>query len=171
MYPERTTGLILLEAVSQSISNDGEISVLMSSDFLYWIMMSVMLGTGGPEALAASTVPDETNQQLILKDPGKLADLERIAWSLWPPSERLAGWRNDMEQMNELALPGQVRVPTLIIHGTKDADVPFDQSVNLADAIEGARLYAVEGGDHMMPISHREEVTSVIDDFLTSLVE
>jgi pimeloyl-ACP methyl ester carboxylesterase len=172
MYPDRTTSLILLEAMSQSFPNDGEIMAIVRSDLLYWTMMRAMLGTGGLEGLVASQVSDESNQHLILNNPDKLAEFERVIWSIWPPSERLAGWQNDMGQINDLSLPAkQVRVPTLIIHGTADTQVPFSHSEKLASQIDGARLHAVDGADHMMPISHREVLNSVIDDFLNSLAE
>jgi pimeloyl-ACP methyl ester carboxylesterase len=172
MYPDRTTSLILLEAMSQSFPNDGEIMAIVRSDLLYWTMMRAMLGTGGLEGLVASQVSDESNQHLILNNPDKLAEFERVIWSIWPPSERLAGWQNDMGQINDLSLPAkQVRVPTLIIHGTADTQVPFSHSEKLASQIDGARLHAVDGADHMMPIFHREVLNSVIDDFLNSLAE
>ena len=170
MFPDRSSGLILLEAMSQSFPNDGTIMPLMRSDFLYWSMMKAMLKTGGAEALVASQVPDEENQRRILEYPERVAEFERVIWSIWPPSERLDGWENDMAQLNELTLPvSEVRVPVLIIHGTADTQVPFEQSAALADSVVGAELYRVDGADHMMPITHRAEIDAVIQRFLNSL--
>jgi pimeloyl-ACP methyl ester carboxylesterase len=170
MYPERTDGLILLEAVTQSFPNDGKIMPVLKSDFLYWFSVSAILKTAGAKGLIAAQVPDKSNQRRILDSPARLADFERVVWSIWPMSMRLEGYRNDLAQIDELSLAaGQVSSPTLIVHGTADALVPFEQSETLADQIAGATLHAVENADHMMPITHRDELNSIIGDFLLSI--
>ena len=170
MYPQRTVGLILLEAVTQSFPNRGKIIPVLRSDFLYWFLVGAIWRAAGPKGLIAAQVPDKSNQLRILDNPKRLADFERVVWSIWPMSLRLAGYRNDLSQINELSLPAdQVSSPTLIIHGTADALVPFEQSATIAAQIPGARLHAVPGADHMMPITHRDELDSVIGDFLRSI--
>jgi len=42
----------------------------------------------------------------------------------------------------------RVAVPTLVIHGTRDTIVPFEQGQQVAAAIKGARLFTVTGGHH-----------------------
>ncbi len=42
------------------------------------------------------------------------------------------------------AFLGQVRTPTLVMHGTQDRDTPFERGLALAEAIRGARFYAFE---------------------------
>ncbi|MEK7371215.1 MAG: alpha/beta hydrolase [candidate division NC10 bacterium] len=42
-----------------------------------------------------------------------------------------------------------MRVPTLVIHGTPDRRVPFDDARYLAKHIPGARLYPFEGSGHL----------------------
>ena len=170
MYPERTEGLILLEAVTQSFPNEGKIMPVLKSDFLYWFSVSAILKTAGAKGLIAAQVPDESNQRRILDSPARLNEFERVVWSIWPMSRRLEGYRNDLAQINELSLPaGKVSSPTLIVHGTADALVPFEQSEILANQIAGARLHSVENADHVMPITHRDELDSVIGDFLLSV--
>jgi pimeloyl-ACP methyl ester carboxylesterase len=41
------------------------------------------------------------------------------------------------------------RLPTLIIHGTHDADAKFYQGVRAHEHIKGAERYWIEGGDHL----------------------
>lgn len=52
--------------------------------------------------------------------------------------------------------------PTLLIHGTKDTDVPFEQSVMMADELErhGVRhiLKAVEQGEHGLAGGDRKQI-------------
>jgi pimeloyl-ACP methyl ester carboxylesterase len=39
-------------------------------------------------------------------------------------------------------------VPTLVVHGTKDRNVPVSQATRAAEAIPGSRLVTVRGGTH-----------------------
>ena len=171
-YPHRTMALILLEAVTQPFPNEGKIMPVLRSDFLYWFSVSAIWKIAGPKGLIAAQIPDKDNQRRILDNPSRLADFERVVWSIWPMSRRLEGYRNDLKQINELSLPtAQISSPTLIVHGTADALVPFAQSEKLAKQIATARLHAVERADHMMPLTHRDELNLVIGDFLSSLRE
>jgi len=172
-YPERTLALIAMEAVSQSTAMDEDQQsppFFMRSDFLLWASLSLMDNLMGPEGIIALLVPDPTIQQLILQDPVKTADVEALLWSVWPVSQRAAGQHNDIMQFGMLNLPSEkITAPTLIVHGTKDINVPFGQSEKLAAQIPAAILHAVEGGDHMMPFSHSEEVERVVEQFLLKL--
>lgn len=49
----------------------------------------------------------------------------------------------------------QISAPTLVIHGTADTDVPFEQAQTAARRIPGARLVPVEGADHLTLWRHR----------------
>jgi pimeloyl-ACP methyl ester carboxylesterase len=68
-----------------------------------------------------------------------------------PYSQRAQGTRNDLEQHGRMPpLPfGDITCPTLIIHGTHDADAKFYQGVRAHEHIEGAERYWIEGGDHV----------------------
>jgi pimeloyl-ACP methyl ester carboxylesterase len=54
----------------------------------------------------------------------------------------------------------QVRVPTLVVHGTEDPLVPHMGGIATARAIPGARLLLIEGMGHSFP---REVWTRIID--------
>lgn len=60
------------------------------------------------------------------------------------------GYRNDTQQFATLpTIPFQdIGVPTLIVHGTADVEVPFRQPEELANALSHAHLVAVEGANH-----------------------
>ena len=61
-------------------------------------------------------------------------------------------------------------VPTLIIHGDSDNNVPFPASgQRTAELVEGAELHIVKGGPHGIATSHADEVTATILDFLARL--
>jgi len=166
-YPERTDALILMEAISQRFPNNGEMSSLMTSDFLYWSMFSALLNTQGLEGLVAMQVEDPSQRLEILSDPEKSAKFESILWSVWPGSLRVEGWKNDMLQVDLWSEPPEILVPTLIIHGEKDSTVPVEHSEKLADQINGSELHILQDATHLMPLTHEIEVRDLALNFLS----
>lgn len=56
----------------------------------------------------------------------------------------------------------QLLVPTLIIHGRADPLLPFRAGKELAGCIEGARLYAIDGMGHDLPMNKLDEIAEAI---------
>jgi len=171
-YPERTVALVALEAVSQRTSpdEDPEMPAFLSSDYGAWASLSLMGALLGSEGLVKMLIPAPENQKLILDDPAKLATIESLLWSMWPVSQRGQGTENDFYQFRNLSLENKkITVPTLIVHGDQDLNVSIEQSLKLAEQIPGAVLHVVEGGDHMMPFTHEEEMNAVVDEFFAGL--
>ncbi len=98
----------------------------------------------------------------IMADQRKVNIMIGLIKSMCPISLRKAGLDNDLEQF---AVIGRLRLeritaPTLVIHGTNDADVPFQQAEFTANTIPGAELYAVQGGFHLLTVSsNADEIT------------
>lgn len=169
MFPERTTALIAIEAVSRSESLQS-LPGFMSSDFLVWLMLSAV-NLLPDEKVIGIMIPDPKNQQLALQNPDKIEAIKSVMWSLWPPSLRDPGTQNDFLQFSKLSLPiDKITAPTLVIHGTADTNVHFSHGELLADTIPEAVFHVIEGGDHMMPFTHEEEVQEVIDGFISSVI-
>lgn len=85
-------------------------------------------------------------------DPGRLNDLtQRLdpAIDAWPLEE--------------------IRVPTLILHGTADENSSFDRSQDAARRIPNARLITFAGGDHVLPITDHEKYAGHVRDFVNTL--
>ena len=164
-YPQRTAALILIEAVTASMPIE-EPPAMFRNDFALWLAMS-SLALQGDQAVVETLVPDPANQARILNDPERLHKFSNLMWSTWPPSLRAAGWDNDNVQMANLELAAaNVRVPTLIVHGSADASVPVSQSEDVAQRIANARLVVIPDADHMMPFTHEEEMGAAVDKFL-----
>ena len=54
-----------------------------------------------------------------------------------------------------------------MIHGDSDAIVPIEVSgQRTADLVDGAELHVVEGGPHGILVSHKDEVTTALVEFL-----
>ncbi len=65
---------------------------------------------------------------------------------------------------------GDIGCPALIIHGTADAAIPMERAEVMRDGLAGpATLIQVEGGSHASNLSHPDEVSTAIRDFLRSL--
>ena len=77
-----------------------------------------------------------------------------------PPVRLLrAGFDNDLAQFRAIEqLPlDRVRCPTLVVHGTDDADVPFRHGEASARRIPGAELHRVEKGWHLLALGDGAE--------------
>ncbi len=89
----------------------------------------------------------------------------------------LAGWRNtDWRAMRSyrLAIEGfdvrdrleRLRVPTIVLHGTRDALFPADVGRRLAEGIPGADFRLIPGAAHGLPLTHPDHLTQAVRDLL-----
>ncbi|MEU4835834.1 alpha/beta hydrolase [Streptosporangium sp. NPDC023615] len=68
----------------------------------------------------------------------------------FPYQRRWAGTDNDAAQARRARPPlERISAPTLLIHGTQDGDVPFEQGRFAAERIPGAQRYWMERDDHL----------------------
>ena len=63
----------------------------------------------------------------------------------------------------------QIRVPTLVVAGSRDTFTPPEVSVAMAESIPGARLELISGGSHILPLEERDRVGQLLRDFLATL--
>lgn len=61
-----------------------------------------------------------------------------------------------------------IKTPTLIIHGTADLPVSFDQAKATAEGIKGSKLIAYQDGSHGIVVTERDRVTADLQAFLAS---
>ena len=142
----------------------------MRADYWSWLALSSFERFAGPQGMVETLIPDPENQARVTSDPAKMAVISELVWSLWPPSQRMAGMDNDLAQMSDMHLSLQrVKAPVLLVHGTADANVPYSQSVAVAEMLTNATLHTIEGADHMMPFTHEQEMTNAIEAFVEGL--
>ena len=86
-----------------------------------------------------------------LNSPSAVAFMGAFMNTMYPYKPRKVGTENDMEQYRKLThLPlEKVRCPSLIIHGTHDADVKFYDGVYAYEHIKNAKRYWIEEGSHL----------------------
>ncbi len=81
--------------------------------------------------------------------------------------------RPQLKDTSPRRLAARFRVPVLLLHGTDDRVVPFEQSQDMADALREAgqnvRLVKLEGGDHGLSFqSHRVQFYRELEGFLAA---
>ena len=120
---------------------------------------------------AASISSDETRAIFFASlenDVDKMSIIEELVQTAYPTSLRLSGMLNDAYQIDHQGyIPlEEIRVPTLVIHGTADDVVPFEQGVNSASRIPGAKFLPVYEGTHYCVLTHLEVTRPAIMEFL-----
>ena len=116
--------------------------------------------------------PQEALRQFVLTalspdPPPELVD-EIVAYrSAHPPDA--AGWwslvgagatHDAMERL------GEIRIPSLIVHGTADNVVDVGNAQLLADGISESRLVVFERAGHLLPWERPDEFTALVEEFL-----
>lgn len=60
----------------------------------------------------------------------------------------------------------EIKVPTLIIHGTKDSVMPVNKSRLSANQIANCRFMPLEGGNHVIVRDRPDIISNMIDDYI-----
>jgi pimeloyl-ACP methyl ester carboxylesterase len=161
-HPERVTALVAISSVSghheQAHAPGPVAQALFTSRFGEFI--TTTMARRAPRQLVtqllraeSSLTPEQVRTQAehVLRTPEVLAWLRAFTDTLHPYRPRRPGTDNDTAQLartTELPL-ADVRCPTLIVHGTHDADVPIEHGVRAHEQIPGAQRHWIESGSHL----------------------
>ena len=158
-YPDKVSALVAIAAVSGpyrfGTGLAGIESSLMASGFGGWVLHQ--MAEHSPKSLIRSTLKEEgrlSHQEIVelaahvWEHPEKSGFVLKLSATL---SDRNAGLHNDQDRFPELGGLGldDVTVPTLLVHGTADADVDIEHSERALAVIEGAEIQRVEKGTHL----------------------
>ena len=170
-HPDRVKALILEVAIAQTYSPQvSEFTVrLFMNPLMFWLQGQMLqylprLAVSQFVGMESSLERDDRDRitDTILANSEQIALLRSlIAGS--PPFDLLRpGFENDMKQFRAIQqLPlDQITCPTLVAHGTHDADVPFAHAEAAARDIPNAQLHAVEKGWHLLDLSAGAEATA-----------
>lgn len=74
------------------------------------------------------------------------------------------------DSMNHIAydVAEKIKVPTLILHGNQDRDVPVEQSINITKYIQNCALEIVVGADHRF--TKKEDFDQMLNSILTFVI-
>ena len=148
-HPERVSHLILVGAqYAQSLPTPFEEKVarVIRDDFDGWRMRLLTKCAAEPHSLK------------VIEDG--------FAWAGETVPEIYIEALQQISKDNVFDLLGQLTVPTLVLHGTRDPVVPHSHGKKFADAVPGARLVTFEGGGHSLPGREAVKVNHLIRDFV-----
>jgi pimeloyl-ACP methyl ester carboxylesterase len=92
----------------------------------------------------------------VMANPEKLDFVVGLGLTAEETAERRIGYDNDLREfaaITSLELD-RIAVPTLVIHGTADSDVPYEHGTFAASQIPGAELLSLESGTHLAFYTH-----------------
>jgi len=102
-----------------------------------------------------------------LPEPHSLKGVEDLTeWAGESSADIYIESLQQIEKDNVQDLLGQIRTPTLVMHGTEDPVVPFRHGERFAAAVPGARFIRFEGGGHALPAREPVKVNRAIRDFV-----
>jgi pimeloyl-ACP methyl ester carboxylesterase len=92
----------------------------------------------------------------------------RAIWNAGSEASPIATWACPPGWLEDFSADiARIDVPTLILHGTADRILPIDgQGRRLHAALPDARYVEIEGGPHVMCVTHAEEVNRELVAFL-----
>ncbi len=163
-HPERVSRLVLYGGYLQGVlararseQDREEARLLTQSMPAYW-------GRDNPAFrlfFAARFVPEGTQEQMRW-----FSELTRVTTS----PQVAVRLRTISSNIDVTALAPLVRVPTLVIHGTGDAAVPFDEGRRLAARIPGARFVPLDTCNHII-LEHEPAWPRFLDEVRRFLAE
>lgn len=155
--PDRVTALAGLAAVSHAYTfHSAAEETLLTGSVGRWLMGELV--RHAPKRvvkLLAQEEGDLSKEQVralvdhIWEDPAKRAFT--LDFTATVSGGRTAGFKNDRDQFPRIGDLGlaSIAAPTLLVHGTADADVPPDHSDHAAASIAGSELLPVADGTHL----------------------
>lgn len=160
-YPERVWALVSIDSVSRNDPHTHSSSALQTA-FMNAIgqkltkltanisLQSMVSGTLDETSLFTSEQKAQRTAY-IMNTPHTRALFKAMLDTTFPYDKRTVGTDNDAAQARAIqSLPlEQIKVPTFIIHGTQDGDVPLYDGVYACEHIPGAQCYWMEHDDHL----------------------
>ena len=99
----------------------------------------------------------------LRREPRVVEQAVALVATTFPLDLRQAGTANDCVQISQLADHPleQIRVPTLLVHGTADKSVPYTQSLAAAQLIPGAEVVTIQNGTHLSTVFAPEGIEAI----------
>ncbi len=165
-FPERAEKLVLLSAVSMPPHpNDKDpfyvkiIQTIQKSDFAYWLFTKALKS----QILSLIGIPSDDYKKFT---PEQKALANELLDVMHPMSMRRKGTITDGLIIRDFKIPGNISIPTLIIHSKNDGLVSYSHAEYANQQIEGSTLVLYENGGHGL-ISElgdaRKQISSFMD--------
>lgn len=146
------------EVLSVIAAQLGEREVILAGSSMGgWLMLLVARGLGSQVAglVGIAAAPDFTEWGLSEADKQMLAEGQTVFEDnpYGPkPTPTHPGFFADAQEHRQLGAAIPIDAPTVLLHGQQDADVPWDISLRLADALRSdeVQVVLVKDGDHRL---------------------
>jgi pimeloyl-ACP methyl ester carboxylesterase len=159
-YPERCTGVVMAGSYARRAWAADHPWGLSNEQFLAWIEV-IRRDWGGPVGI-------EQRAPSMAADPAY-----REWWARWVrlgasprAAEMIVNMLRDIDVRHILPT---IRVPTLILHATKEATVDIRDARYMAERISGAKLVELPGADHLPWLANADAAFEEIAEFLTGV--
>jgi len=123
---------------------------------------------GLTDELLEGTLPMFYAEKYLTSEPDGVAVHRRRAKDMRPEA-LVEGLRALTTRTSETDRLGQIRVPTLLIHGEKDAAIPIAKAEEMAHGIPNARLVRVPDAGHTTPLEAPDVVNREMAGFLAEV--
>lgn len=160
-HPDRVWGLVSVGGISRHEPDDSSGSPMQVA-FMNSVgnKLVALFADVDPRAFLEGTLDEtsyftseqkEQRAAYIMDTPEKRTFFDALLTTTFPYDQRTAGNDNDIKQTPyvQTITFDMIKTPTLIVHGTHDADVPFYHGVYAYEHIEGAQHYWMEQEDHL----------------------
>ncbi|HYB99842.1 MAG TPA: alpha/beta hydrolase [Candidatus Limnocylindrales bacterium] len=150
-WPDRVTHLILVAAVGPKQPQREQDLLERISESPLAVPLFRWVGSVPPlsRAVVAEQVAEAFSPQ---RPPIGWADYTRTMMSL--PGTLESFVLEDRRSAPAMLEPEKITAPTLVIHGRGDKLVPLEVGQDLETRIPDARLFILEDGGHMLPVTH-----------------
>lgn len=179
-YPERTWGVIMIAANSdvevgrtarENLNLDTPspppewLLNLIFSDFVSWL---ATVGAKQQPSWFLPLVVGEAYEETVLNDPAKFRLYTEFVDSFSLLSQRRIGSFNEGKFfLTYSGYPYEtISAPMLLLHGSEDSRSIDGEMRHLDEIVPDSEFFEIEGGTHFMPISHNDELSSLIQNFL-----
>jgi pimeloyl-ACP methyl ester carboxylesterase len=158
-HPDRVWGLVSISGVSRPQAGEASRSAVQTA-FMNTVGQNLVRLTAkvSLQSIVEGTLDETstfTDQQkadrtaYILRHPQARALFSALFDTTFPYPDRTPGTDNDaLQSRSELPLE-RIATPTLIVHGTQDGDVPFEEGQYAAEQIPGANRYWMRHDEHL----------------------
>lgn len=158
-YPGRVAGLVLAATRAGADSEEGRANREKAAAQARASGISAIIDGMLPKLLAPTTYQEQP--ELV----------ERVREIMAETSvEGVIGAQLGMkERPDSTPFLGQIRVPTLIVHGTEDQIIPAAEAQAMQAAIAGSQLHLIPDAGHLPNMEQPERFNGVLADFLATL--
>ncbi|MFE0254224.1 alpha/beta fold hydrolase [Streptomyces sp. NPDC059010] len=148
-HPERVERMVLVNSIAKMAFSRGR-ALLMSASTLAPFKLFVAAN------IQRAFAPGHPREEIR----------EYIRASADTPREVVMTLYGAMRAFDVLDRVGEIRTPTLMVHGYHDIQLPVSQMLRMAKAYPDAVIRIVDAG-HELPVEKPAELTTALDRFLT----